>query len=128
MSRFCSGGTETEHNKYSGSCRCAIIGVPWCLGRLSLFGTCLNNVLTSKPLQAKHAETDPQHGTPTMAHFQPPEKGEVLLGGVGTLRYSFPPNAPVQWQPDGLTIHTKKWFQGAGFLGSPPKFPLNRRK
>ena len=26
----------------------------------------------------------------------------------------------VQWQPDGLTIHTKKWFLGAGFLGAPP--------
>ena len=31
----------------------------------------------------------------------------------------FPPSAPVQWQPDGLTIHTKKWFLGAGFLGAP---------
>ena len=26
----------------------------------------------------------------------------------------------VQWQPDGLTIRTKKWFPGAGFLGAPP--------
>ena len=26
----------------------------------------------------------------------------------------------VQWQPDGLTIHTNKWFLGAGFLGAPP--------
>ena len=48
------------------------------------------------------------------------EKGEVLLGGVGTVRYSFPPNASVQWQPGGLTIHTKKCFLGAGFLGAPP--------
>ena len=24
--------------------------------------------------QAKHAETDPCHGTPTMAHFQQPEQ------------------------------------------------------
>ena len=31
-----------------------------------------------------------------------------------------PPNASVQWQPDGLTIHTNKWFLGAGFLGAPP--------
>ena len=22
----------------------------------------------------------------------------------------------MQWQPDGSTIHTKKWFLGAGFL------------
>ena len=27
------------------------------------------------------------------------EKGEVLLGGFGALRYLFPPNASVQWQP-----------------------------
>ena len=32
------------------------------------------------------------------------EKGEVLLRGVGTLRYLFLPNASVQWQPDGLVI------------------------
>ena len=32
----------------------------------------------------------------------------------------FPPHASLQWQPDGLTIHTKKWFPGAGFLGAPP--------
>ena len=24
--------------------------------------------------QAKHAETDPHHGTPTIAHFQPSEE------------------------------------------------------
>ena len=48
------------------------------------------------------------------------ERGEVLLREVGTLRYSFPPEASVQWQPGDLTIHTKKWFLGAGFLGAPP--------
>ena len=48
------------------------------------------------------------------------EKGEMLLRGVGTLRYCFPPNVSVQWQPDVLTIHTKKWFLGARFLGAPP--------
>ena len=26
----------------------------------------------------------------------------------------------VQRQPDGLTIRTRKWFLGAGFLGAPP--------
>ena len=31
-----------------------------------------------------------------------------------------PRNASVQWQPGGLTIHAKKWFLGAGFLGAPP--------
>ena len=42
------------------------------------------------------------------------EKGEVLLW------CGFPPKASVQWQLDGLTIHTNKWFLGAGFLGTPP--------
>ena len=28
----------------------------------------------------------------------------------------FASNASVRWQPDGLTIHTKKWLLGAGFL------------
>ena len=51
-----------------------------------------------------------------MRRVQSSEKGEVLLRGVGTLRYVFPPNASVQWQPDGLTIHTKKWFLGARLL------------
>ena len=48
------------------------------------------------------------------------EKGDVLLRGVGTLRYLVSPNASVQWQPAGLTIHTKKWFLGAAILGAPP--------
>ena len=48
------------------------------------------------------------------------EKGEVLPRGVGTLRDLFAPSASAQWQPDGLTIHTKKRFLGAGFLGAPP--------
>ena len=43
----------------------------------------------------------------------------MLLRGVGTLRYFCPPNASVQGQPDGLTIHAKKWFLGAVFLGAP---------
>ena len=36
------------------------------------------------------------------------DKWEVLLRGVGTLRYLFSPNAPVQGEPDGLTIYTKR--------------------
>ena len=47
----------------------------------------------------------------------------MLLRGVGTTRYSFLPDASVQWQPDGLTIHSKKRFPGAGFLGAPPISP-----
>ena len=33
---------------------------------------------------------------------------------------SIPPNTSAQWQPDGWTIHTNKWFLGARFLGAPP--------
>ena len=51
----------------------------------------------------------------------------MLLRGVGTLRFVSPPNASVQWQPDGLTIHTKKWFLEAGFLGAPPISLKDRR-
>ena len=40
--------------------------------------------------------------------------------GVGTLRHLFAPAASAQWQPDGLTIRTKRRFLGAGFLGAPP--------
>ena len=54
------------------------------------------------------------------AWLPPSEKGEVLLRGVGALRYYFPPNASVQWQPGDLTIHSKRWFLGAGFLGATP--------
>ena len=68
----------------------------------------------------KYAEgPDPQEWR-LAQELQASEKGEMLLRGVGTLQYPFPPNASVQWQPDGLTIHTKEWFLGAGFLGAPP--------
>ena len=47
--------------------------------------------------------------------------------GVGTLRYllilseNYVVKCPsVQWQPDGLTIRTNKWFLGAGSPGAPP--------
>ena len=53
------------------------------------------------------------------------EKGEVLLRGFGTLLYFSLPIASVQWQPDGLTIHTKKWFLGARSLGAPPISLMN---
>ena len=51
----------------------------------------------------------------------------VLLRRFGTLRYfrslvkALLVKCPsVQWQPDGLTIHTKRWFLEAGFPGAPP--------
>ena len=63
----------------SGSCRCAIIGVPWRLRRLSLFSTLSTMLLTNKSTRAKHAETDPCHGTPTTAHFQPPDDADTAM-------------------------------------------------
>ena len=66
-------GPVLGHGRLSGSCRRAIIGVPRCLRGLRLFSTCLNMILTNTSPQAKHAETDPSHGTPTMVHFRPPE-------------------------------------------------------
>ena len=48
----------------SGSCRCAMIDVPWCLRRLSLFSTLFEATFsTNKSTQAQHAETDPGHCT-----------------------------------------------------------------
>ena len=47
----------------------------------------------------------------------------MLLRGVGALQdlLTLSENSACQvWQPDGLTIHAKKWFLGAGFLGAPP--------
>ena len=44
---------------------------------------------------------------------------EHAQGRVGAPTIFVPPNVAVQWQPDGVTIYTKKWFLGAGFLGAP---------
>ena len=70
--------------------------------------------------EASTATTPSPTGAPQTENLLNSEKGEVLLRGVGTLRYDFQPNASVQWQPGDLTIHTNKWFLGAGFLGAPP--------
>ena len=59
----------SELKGVSGSCRCAIVGVPWRLRRLSLFGTFSSTSLADKSPQARHLEADPRHGTPAMAHF-----------------------------------------------------------
>ena len=64
--------------------------------------------------------TLPPSYTQALISARASEKEEVLLRGVGTLRHFFPPDASLQWQPDGLTIHTQRWFLGAGFLGAPP--------
>ena len=41
--------------------------------------------LTNISPRAKHAETDPRHGTPTMAHFQPPDSSlQTRVGHVET--------------------------------------------
>ena len=57
----------------SGSCRCALIGVPCHLRMLSIFSTFDNMLKLTVSPQAKRAETDPGRGTPTRAHLQPPE-------------------------------------------------------
>ena len=41
----------------------------------------------------------------------------ICWSSVKTLLVKCP---SVQWQPDGLSIHIKKWFLGAGFPGAPP--------
>ena len=41
------------------------------------------------------------------------EGGSAPKRGRHSLRYCFPPNASVQWQPDVLTIHTNNWFPRA---------------
>ena len=66
----------------SGSRRCALIGVPCRLRRLSLFSTFTNMLLTNKCPQANHAETDPRHGTPTRAHFHRLINAPALLPRV----------------------------------------------
>ena len=58
--------------------------------------------------------------------LQVSEKGEVLLRGVGTLQTFSPPNASVQWQPDGLTIHTKKWCSRSRIPRSTSRFSQGR--
>ena len=67
-----------------------------------------------------HATGAPRPGSAPACREPSLWEGEVLLRRVGTLRYFLPPSASVQWQPDGLIIHTKKWFLGAGLLGAPP--------
>ena len=54
--------------------RCAMAS--WKAG---LFGTCKNMSLAIKSSQAKHAETDPRHGTPTTARSQPPEASDSAV-------------------------------------------------
>ena len=50
------------------------------------------------------------------------ERGSAPKGGLSENSVKTPlVKCPsVQWQPDGLTIHTKKWLLGAGLLGAPP--------
>ena len=42
-----------------------------------------------------------------------------IIRGSALYDMAFPLDASVQWQPDDLTIHTDKWFLGAGFVGAP---------
>ena len=67
-----------QHDRLSCSCRCALIGVPCCLGMLSIFSTFDNILKLTISPQAKRAETDPRQGTPMRAHLQPPEFWSLL--------------------------------------------------
>ena len=64
----------------SGSCRCALTGVPCRLRMLGIFRTVDNMLKLTISPQAKRAETDPRQGTPTRAHLQPPELMDVAEG------------------------------------------------
>ena len=44
----------------------------------------------------------------------------AALAALIRMFVSVPLDACVERQRDGLTIHAKKWFLGAGFLGAPP--------
>ena len=59
------------------------------------------------------------------------ERGSAPKGGRHSTIF-FPADASVLWQPDVLTIYTKKLFLGAGFRGAPPisltKGPLPRKR
>ena len=51
------------------------------------------------------------------------ERESALKGGrhsTSSMKTLLAKCPSVQWQPDGFTINTKKWFLGAGFLGAPP--------
>ena len=100
----------------SGSCRCAIIVVPWCLRSLSLSSMFLNMFLTKTSPQAKHAETDPRHGTPTMAHFQPPD---CLFVGTGVCEqtHSFCPSpCPAVQQQKLLSCSSHRYYSPEEYL------------
>ena len=69
----CCTGPNTPLRRTSGSCRCALIGVPCRLRMLRFVSTFDSMFKLTIPPQAKRAETDPRQGTPTRAHLQPPE-------------------------------------------------------
>ena len=98
----------------------AIVGVPWGLRRLSLFSTCWNMCLTNKSPQAKHAETDPCHGTPAMAHFQLPEQS-VSKSPKSRTPEGVPDNKVVIKRPV-LIIQIRKTSNG----GSQIPYPSTR--
>ena len=61
----------------SGSCRCALIGVPCSLKMLSMFNTFDYMLKLTISPQAKRVETDNRQGTPTRVHLQPPNNRAV---------------------------------------------------
>ena len=117
------------HCQLSSSCRCAIIGVPHRRRMLSVFSTLDNMPRLTISPQAKLAETDtymyvcihiyiyiyihiiiynyiythvyihPRQGTPTRAHFQPPETANCQLPP------HLPPPSSHPWIPFCMNRH-----------------------
>ena len=84
--------------QYSGSCRCALIGVPCRLRMLSMFRTFDNMLKLTVSPQARRAGPDPRHGTPKMAPFQLPEiRGPHARAGRGNGTFR---SIPCGWFPN----------------------------
>ena len=93
---------------FSGSWRCALIGVPCRLRMLSIFSTFDNMLKLTMSPQAKRAETDPRQGTPTRAHLQPPELWQSPEGGLtrgGVVHVCFDVFVPYSDPRSSLIMH-----------------------
>ena len=111
------------------SCRCALVCVPWCLGRLSLFSTCCcfrKGLKTTSP-QAKHSETDPRHAISMTAHLPPPESCGLWRAATSAVasygdrilcHYAFQDHDFGDCSPEG--IHINLITRNTLFLGLQP--------
>ena len=78
-------------------------------------GICLRNPWDQGRLAFDGFSSGFQRGTPQLR-----ERGSAPKEGRHSTKTLLVKCPSVQWQPDGLTIHTRKWFLGTGFLGAPP--------